>query len=373
MRSGALRRWAAVLLWSTTIIAAAQTGGVAGHVFCADTQTPCRFASVVLQDAPAVKGGGTGAGSRGSSYSAQTDLDGAFQMRNVLPGDYYILARLAGYVSPYDLANSEYPDDSALRTQALEVALTRIKVEANQTAVADLTLSRGAALRGTARFDDGGVASGVALHLFRKNAGGKWLPYSNGAGSGRLSTLGFASRTNDRGAFYEPGLPPGTYTVAVTLPEVRLLPTGISGRQTLDVRASSGDALEVYRGDVFRLRDAAPVTLREGEERDGLDITIPTHGLHTLRGVVSAAAEGDRGLRGSVRLLDVDDQTTVRETPLQNDGTFVFNYVPTGRYTIAIDAHPARGDGPGFDPLSVPLEVEGDTSSLAYTVTPSKR
>ena len=283
------------MLLLSAVAAAAQTGTVAGHVFCADTQTPCRFANVVLQGAPAVKNGSVVSGSSGGfggSFSGQTDLEGAFQISGVAPGDYYILGRLQGYISAYDLAVSEFPNDATMKAQALEAGLSRISVEANQTTVANLTLARGASLSGTAQFDDGGVASGLAVHLFRKNTAGKWIAYVNSAGASRMSPLGFASRTDDRGHFYEPGLAPGTYTFAVTLPEVRLVPSGITGRQTLNVRASNGDALEVFDGNTYRLREAAAVELRAGEDRVGADITVPTHGLHTLRGYVSAGTAG---------------------------------------------------------------------------------
>src|SRR5277367_1562265 len=108
---------------------AAAPGIVAGHVYCADTHTPCRFASVTIEAVPQVKGNGPDpAKSESRSYATSTDIDGAFQITGVLPGDYYILARMTGYFLPYDLVTNEFPDGSPMRAKAVDAVLPRITV-----------------------------------------------------------------------------------------------------------------------------------------------------------------------------------------------------------------------------------------------------
>jgi hypothetical protein len=46
-------------------------------------------------------------------------------MSGVVPGEYYALGKLQGYLSAYDLAVSMYSGDSSLSAQALEIALWR--------------------------------------------------------------------------------------------------------------------------------------------------------------------------------------------------------------------------------------------------------
>jgi len=101
-------------------------GTVSGHLYCADSQTPCRFASVIIQSAPPIRDGKPVASDAPShSYSSATDIDGAYQMSGVVPAEYYALGKLQGYLSAYDLAVSMYSGDSSSSAQALEIALWR--------------------------------------------------------------------------------------------------------------------------------------------------------------------------------------------------------------------------------------------------------
>ncbi len=100
-------------------------GTVSGHLYCADSQTPCRFASVIIQSAPPIRDGKPVESDAPShSYSSATDIEGAYQISGVAPGEYYALEKLQGYLSAYDLAVSMYSGDSLLSAQALEIALS---------------------------------------------------------------------------------------------------------------------------------------------------------------------------------------------------------------------------------------------------------
>jgi hypothetical protein len=351
-------------------------GAVAGHVYCADTHTPCRFASVTIETAPPAKESGPAAANDPShSYAASTGLDGAFRISGVAPGDYYILGRQSGYLSPYDIAHSEFQDNPSLSAKALDVALTRITVSSGLTTATNLSLSRGASLTGTIRYDDGGPAITAAVHLFRKDASGKWKPYLNTVGDSLLDAL-FPSHTDDRGHFYEPGLPPGIYCVETRLPEATAAPQTITGRPSLSVAIATGDALRIYNADKYRLRDATPIELHDGEDRSGIDITIPTASLHSIRGSATAKSDGRSVTHGKVSLLDPDDKTTLRETVIQDDGSFIFNYVVNGSYLLQIDALAANTEAKtsqGYEALTTPLLVEGDILDLAYALAPAKR
>jgi hypothetical protein len=346
-------------------------GAVSGHVYCSDTHTPCRLANVAIQTAPPAKTAQTPSPAQQShAYSTSTGMDGSFHISGVAPGDYYILSHCAGYLSPYDLVASEFQDDSALTPQALDIALTRITVEPGHTTTSDQTLSRGATLGGTVKYDDGGFAIAVAIHLFRKDGSGKWQPYANSAGDSTLEVLGFSSHTDDRGRFYAPGLAPGMYLVEATLPEFVGLPVSITDTTSMAITSTSGDALQVFNGDKYRLRDAPPIELREGEDRSDIDIILPTNGLHSIHGSVTAKSDGHNITHGDVRLLDPDDKTMLRETQIQGDGSFLFNYVVNGSYLVEIS--PQADKSALYQPLSSPLLVESDIPSLTYALVPAK-
>ena len=79
----------------------AATGAVTGHVVCADTNTPARLAVVVLRPVPVAKGSDPTSGLKViEARRVQTMLDGAFYIPNVAPGTYFVLASMAGYISP---------------------------------------------------------------------------------------------------------------------------------------------------------------------------------------------------------------------------------------------------------------------------------
>ena len=146
----------------------------------------------------------------------------------------------------------------------------------------------GASLSGTVRFDDGGPASILRLHLYRKDGSGRWKPYLNHSGDPVMAPLGLGTHTDSRGHFTELGLPEGIYCIEIMFPEVVSASDTITGNPSVTYRVSNNNALRIYNGDKFRLRDAAPIELHEGEARSGIDIVIPTSGLHSLHGFVVA-------------------------------------------------------------------------------------
>jgi hypothetical protein len=243
---------------------AAELGAISGHVYCADSQTPCRFATITIQSVPPIKSNSVSSEvPQTHSFSASTDIDGSYEIRGVTPGEYYILGRFSGYLSPYDLASNAFSGDSPLLGKAIDIALLKIKVNPNLTTTSNLTLSRGASLAGTILYDDGGFAINILIHLYRKDGAGSWKPYKNSAGTSTFAQLGLGPRTDDRGRFYEPGLPPGSYLVEATLPAAITVPTTIIGKQSLSLNVTSGDALRVFNGQKFRMSDAVAIELHD--------------------------------------------------------------------------------------------------------------
>ncbi|MGI4829348.1 MAG: carboxypeptidase-like regulatory domain-containing protein [Janthinobacterium lividum] len=350
-------------------------GTVAGHVYCTDSRTPCRFAGVVIQTAPElVDGKPAKLSAPWHSYSAITDIDGAYTISGVEAGTYYIIGRLQGYVAPYDLAVNLYAGDPALINQATEIALARVKVDASRTAVSDLTLERGATIGGSLRYDDGSPGINLPIHFFRKDQQGSWKPYTNTAGGGTLAPLGLELHSDDRGEFHEPGLPPGIYAIEATLPQVTFAPSSITGRVSLNLVIANGSALKIYSGDKLRLPEAVPVILREGEQKLDLEITIPTRGLHMIHGVVTSLPEHLLA-GGIVSLLDPADKAPLRKADIQSDGSFVMMYVPTGSYLISVEAVPPRVGAKELSTLLPRVEtilVDHDLPNLTYVLSSSK-
>jgi hypothetical protein len=356
---------------------AAAPGTVAGHVYCADTHTPCRFASVTIEAVPQAKGNASDQQKLElRNYAASTDIAGAFQITDVLPGDYYILARMTGYFLPYDLVTNEFPDSSPLRAKAVDAVLPRITVNSGLTTTSVLNLSPGASISGTVRYDDGGVAPILILHLYRKDESGKWQPYLNRSADQTTAPLGMGSHTDSRGHFDELGLPPGIYCVEVRLPEYASFSNTITGRPSVTSIINGGNALLVYNGDKYRLRDATPIELHDGEDRSGTDINIPTQSLRSIHGTIVAKADGHSISTGQISLLDPDDKSLLRKTWVAPDGTFSFNYVLAGSYLLQIQEAADDQDGKtaaSYEPMTVPLLVEQDIPNLSYSLSAAKK
>ena len=378
-----LRFWAwnsALLLCALAAISgqAAQTysGAVSGHVYCSDTNTPCRFATVNLQSAPPERAGmAQSEVSPSHSYGAEADLNGAYRMQGVAPGLYFIVARYAGYVSGYDLAELHSNGELSLTSPELSKYLSRITVTDDQTTVADVTLQRGATIEGTVRYDDSAPGIGIPIRLFRKNDSGKWALYNHGSDGSPYSMIALALGTDARGHYYKAGLPPGSYVVEAMLPDVSVVPTTIVGRQSLKVTPKAGGALCVFSGDKYRLEDATPVDVAQGQDVPGVDISIPTVGLHSINGTAAMLGTGESVTEGEVYLLDPSDKTELRRGEIQADGSFQFNFVASGNYLVRVDAA-VRGKSSQaqskLPPLEVPLDVESDIPNLTLNLPNAK-
>jgi hypothetical protein len=328
-------------------------GAVSGHVYCADTRTPCRFAQVKIQrvqkDFHAKKTGGKVLEPDNDSYSALTGIDGGFLITGVAPGDYYIHSSFAGYLDPFQAVFSEFQGEDTIPLESLEKILPRLRVSPGLTTTSDLTLARGAALDGTVRYDDGGLAELVNIVLYRKDKTGKWNRYGDSLYAGYRMTSSF--RTDDRGRFYLPGLAAGSYRVEASLPQ----PHFIAGVGT-GLSTSGSDSLRVFNGDKYRLKDAPAIELADGEDRTDIEIDIPTDGLHTIQGFITSKPDGRFIMKGTVDLLDPEDKTVLREADIQQDGSFGFNYVVNGAYLVHVAAQADSGVVQ-YDSLSAPLLV----------------
>lgn len=376
-----MRRLMAIgaILMSPTVPVVGQTvntgtGTVVGHVFCNDTQTPCRFATVTLQIAPMESGGTVPSRSKTRGLSAVSDLNGAFQINGVPAGNYYVLGRMPGYVTSLDLYSSEHQGEIPESAKVLDQLLTRITVAPGGVIAVDQTLSRGAAIRGTLRWDDGAPAIDMPIHLFRKDATGVFRPYARSNEDPDLVPLGVGEHSDEYGHFQASALPPGAYVVEATLPAISLLPSTIFGQQSLTVSQSSPTGLEVFSGDKFLLSDAVPIEIKEGETRSDADLTLPTNGLHSLRINVVAKSSGEVIQRGHVQLLNASDKSLIEELEFTG-GTAVVNYMPTGSYILAVSAEPQALDHRSLErflPSSLPLLLESDSPSVNVALVEAK-
>jgi hypothetical protein len=301
-----------------TDAASAGNGSVVGRVFCADSQKPARFAEVRLIPArdPGVGGGSYAGGFGGGMGRATTTADGSFLLENVAPGDYLVTARAPGYIDTGRLLMS-----SVMRTPAepppakLGGMLTSVHVVAGQTATATVTLYRGAVLAGIVSYDDGTPAFGVSVSAVQADT---------------AAQAGGTSLSNDRGEFRIAGLPEGTYLLLAR-------PLGPSWTRPLPV----------YYGNSLLKTAAKKIEVKAGDERDGLELQIPVSNLRQVSGVVQSAKDGHGIGHASVWLKVTGEGGDTMYAVSLADGSFRFQGVPDGKFTVGVNGAQDRALGRG--------------------------
>jgi hypothetical protein len=321
------------------------TGSVTGHVYCADTQKPARFANIRLQPVESQEVRFGVRFGRGGGF-ATTGSDGSFRITGISPGEYYADVMMPGYIQPLrgiyrDLQNLAPADRDRVTAQ-----LTRVSVAANQTANVQAMIYRGATITGTVSFDDGAPAAGVAMQAFvlQSSATGA----QSTASTQQPSFAGFA-QTDDRGQFRLTGLADGTYIVF----------------------AAPRSIFPIYYGNTVERSSAKKLDVHAGEELPGTDIQIPATGMHRISGVVVSQQDGHALSRASVQLRLGSGNTASISATTASDGTFSFNAVPDGKFTVQISNAYDPATHAGYTSSDQALEVNGtDVTDLIVNATP---
>lgn len=335
-----------------------ETGSVSGHVVLGDSHLPARMAEIMLLEVP-----GENSDKSASDLAtgmAETGMDGSFTIPHVPPGAYYIFAEKSGYVIPVSMDfigidKNNQPASKDLR-DALAAGLSPITVAANRVTTVELVLHRGAAISGVIRFDDGAPAADITVSLLQKDKSGKWTTPPN---IGDMN-----HQADDQGNFRLAGLPAGEYLLKATLEsEAPLVKDSDNER--------SHYQWDVYFGDGIRPRDAKSITLKDGEESNGDNITIPLSRMHSVSGSVISLESGSPVGSARVELHNRDDDALASETSVNStDGQFRLPFVAEGEYNLEVThaADFAPGPTDGQKPIrtyadsSQPLIVKGETS-----------
>jgi hypothetical protein len=342
-----MRTWPLLLLLATPLIAQTQphttapesTGSVTGHVFCADTNQPARFAKVSLEALPNATASSASSTSTKPSgvpaTSVETTLDGSFVLSGVKPGAYYVVVEKEGYVKPRDIFTQKQMDDPSPEMRALVAsALPRVTVEGGHTEQAEVRLERGAAISGTVLYDDGSPASGLEVKLLHKDATGKW-------GQPPREQDLFRDGTDDRGYFRLAGLLSGEYLLEADLRLIgtRNLSTApdASGRTMEFAMVDIAFALPYYGSGTPRLSKATSIKVAPGQELTGQDMMIPISKLHKLTGRVAAGTDAHLVNAASVSLVTREGNEQIATAEIsRDDGLFHFEFVPEGDYLLRV-------------------------------------
>jgi hypothetical protein len=370
-------------------VSAAPTGSVTGTVLAQDTQKPVRFAQVTLQSVESVanaSGGGRFGGGAGGGGAARTEFDGTFTVSGIAPGDYYVTASALGFIPERALLLTAV-NNGADPAQLL-AGLPVVHVAADSTSTMNVTLQRGGALAGRVVWEDGSAASAVTVAALPVPASGVSATTQLPAPLSGLQLGGFGelTQTDDRGSFRISGVPSGEYQLQATVQTAARAggPGGFGGGRGAQVPS----VLRVYAPGVFRKSAAKSFSVRAGDERTDIQMTIDLRSLRTVSGHANSANTGQTVASGRVSVVDTADPSLQLQGVIDAEGDFTVRYVPPGNYTLQITVASSqpqqngrgRGGSSGsstpattFQPLSLGIVVtDADLSGITATLVPAQ-
>jgi hypothetical protein len=282
---------------------------------------------------------------------------------------------------------------------------TSIQLEDAQRFAIAIRLQKGAVITGTVLDPNGQPAAGVTVRAMR-------YTYFVAAGERRLFQSGVTVGPDERGIYRIYGLAPGEYLVSASsrqaffddARELRLT-TDVDVQEALhEIRDSSSRATTAtpaaslapdrtvgfapaYYPGTSMVSQAATLTLRAGEERSGIEFTVPLIPTTRVEGVVTSP-DGPAPSATQVNLITIDRSPVqviglegLRNTRVGVGGRFQFADVPPGQYTVAarvfVPGPRIEGRPPGAPSIlwaTTDVDVQGDPiAGLSLTLEPGLR
>jgi hypothetical protein len=241
--------------------------------------------------------------SAGTVRLGATTTSGTFQIANIAPGAYRLIAAKSGFVA------GEHGQTGAGRPGRVITLRDRQRLDR-----ADVTLPRGAVVTGTVADTEGEPLEGLAMHVWR-------LRYWNGRQITEAVGDVSVRRTDDRGHYRLHGLQPGTYYVVATDD-----PSGTSREVTAAPRS--------YYPAAPVIGEASTIRVDVGVDAEGTHLTF--NPARTFR-IAGRAVDSEGGaleipviLAGSTRA----GVAVAAQRATMSGIAFSFDHVPPGSYVL---------------------------------------
>lgn len=268
------------------------TGRITGRVISTEGR-PLRGAQVYAMSAALRR-----------SSSTRTDADGRFEVKNLPPAEFTVMASKPGYVGMY--YGAKRGGGAAGRPVRLADGQTVEKI--------DFQLPRACAITGRVLDEYGEPAGEAGIEPMKAVVIG---------GRRRLMTVDFGNQTDDLGQFRVFGLDPGDYFVRATLRG----PYGAVSEER------SAYPPTFYPG-VTVLADALRVACRAGQETPGVQMALAKVPTASVSGTI-LDSQGRPGV-ASVMLMSTDEVAmgSVTSAMVRPDGKFTLSNVVAGTYKL---------------------------------------
>lgn len=288
-----------------------KTASLSGRVLEAKTGQPLRKATVTLRPLAVNREAGSPIP---SPVLTTTDSEGKYLFENLDPGPYSLFAEHAGHIRQNYGARRPLGTGSPLKLKAGE-ALERI----------DFLLLKQSIVTGHVLDPDGDPVANVGLQVLRSGfdrGQRKWL-LTGGCG------------VDETGAFRCAGLAPGRYLLKASV-RSRAELTGAPPPANRTGQPEQA-LVPTYYPSAVEQSDAEPITVGPSQELNGIDLKIRKVTVYRVQGVVSFDATR---AQGTIRLSLEKTSDGVfgpfgnNSSPLKPDGTFEFDAVQPGSYTL---------------------------------------
>ena len=349
---------------------------VYGRAVYHDTEQPARRLQVVLWN---LNRWGP------EDLSSITNSRGEFRIESVPAGRYFVGVEGRSVVSTRSFLNHEVDRESHFDFRGMSQYFEEVEVDGKSQKQVTVRVRRGGVITGKVSYANGEPAMDHPVAILRRKE-------DRYAMMSRVNSMVDVLLTDDRGIFRIAGLPEGDYVVGAT-------PMIEHGELIKDLSLEAnmvGSYLAMtFHPSTTLLTQATPVRVDTGEERGGIDITIPDQEMHKVAGTVRR--RDDRRPVAGARI-----RISRKETYEKFGGTFWSNsmgmpgvetdeqgrwrlaQVPDGRYIVFVQALDQYGERPpgfrrygatqqevevsGADVQNMLIEV-GDEAVVSGTVT----
>ena len=262
---------------------------------------------------------------KGGTYPAVTDANGKFELVEVAPGTYDLVAEHQGFIEAH------------LGDLGQQGPNVQLRLDPGQTLTGiNIKLTPQAVISGRVVDEDGDVWIHGQVNLLRSEFV-----------HGRRKLVGFSgSDVDDLGQFRIGQLPPGRYYLSAE-PDARW-------EQQNHPRAKGAilPHQPTWYPSGLEFADAVPIVIGPAQQVSGLEIRLHRGGVHSIRGVLTGgenvpSPSDDRlyGRRGISARTTSDGVANEKGGILHSDGSFEVNDLPAGTFEVRV--------GQGFPRITI--------------------
>ena len=266
---------AAVLILTMSSLRAAQTrenqstlSTIHGRVVYEDTDRPVGRARVMVRSANSFGP---------EELVATTNARGEFRISGVPAGRYFIGVDSSSFVSPVVFLNMDETREVRYYFDEMREYVEQVEVDGKSDKQVLVRARRGAVITGKVSYTNGEPAVDHPVTVLRHRGNRYSMFWTNS------NTMRAALVTDDRGMFRIMGLPAGEYMIGAT----PMIEHGeLVKEESLEANMVGSSLAMTFHPATVLATKATIISVRAGEERAGVDITIADGERHKLSGVV---------------------------------------------------------------------------------------